>query len=280
MKVVEYDPSRRADVADLMGRVWGERPDEEELAWFYEENPGAARLGAARRGGREDGRHGGDQLRPMSIGGERLEVGMPLRVATDPDYRGRGIFAELQAANEERVRGLGVRLLLTVPNAASTPVFLDHLGWSAAAVAPRLVAVAARERPAARERRRALRPRAAPLAGRRRPGASRRRLAELALRRLADPLHAARRRRLRGRRPPRTARRGRRRRGRPPRRRSAAAGAPVADRGAAAVAAPALHPRGATSRRTGRFTLLGKSLQPGQAVPAQPHFELGDLDFL
>ena len=39
MRVVEYDPSRRADVADLMERVWGERPTEEELAWFYERNP-------------------------------------------------------------------------------------------------------------------------------------------------------------------------------------------------------------------------------------------------
>ena len=39
----------------------------------------------------------------MSIGGEEVEVGMPLRVATDPAYQGRGIFARMQAANEERV---------------------------------------------------------------------------------------------------------------------------------------------------------------------------------
>ena len=39
----------------------------------------------------------------MAIGGEEVEVGMPLRVATDPAYQGRGIFAKLQAANEERV---------------------------------------------------------------------------------------------------------------------------------------------------------------------------------
>ena len=36
MRVVQYDPSRRGDVAGLMERVWGERPGEEELAWFYE----------------------------------------------------------------------------------------------------------------------------------------------------------------------------------------------------------------------------------------------------
>ena len=39
MQVVEYDPSRRADVAELMERVWGKRPDEAELEWFYERNP-------------------------------------------------------------------------------------------------------------------------------------------------------------------------------------------------------------------------------------------------
>jgi hypothetical protein len=56
---------------------------------------------------------------------------MPLRVGTDPAYQGRGIFGSLQAANEERVRELGVRLLLTVPNDASAPVFLERLGWAA-----------------------------------------------------------------------------------------------------------------------------------------------------
>ena len=39
MQVVEYDPSRRADGAELMGGVWGKRPSDEELAWFYEGNP-------------------------------------------------------------------------------------------------------------------------------------------------------------------------------------------------------------------------------------------------
>ena len=39
MRVAEYGPSRRADVADLMARVWGKRPDEAELEWFYERNP-------------------------------------------------------------------------------------------------------------------------------------------------------------------------------------------------------------------------------------------------
>ena len=130
VRVVVYDPERRGDVAGLMARVWGERPADEELEWFYERNPvRPASVLLAEDDGKVVATVAIAFVR-MTIAGEALEVGMPLRVATDPDYQGRGIFAQLQAENEERVRGLGVRLLLTVPNAASTPVFLRKLGWS------------------------------------------------------------------------------------------------------------------------------------------------------
>jgi GNAT superfamily N-acetyltransferase len=128
--IVEYDPSRRGDVANLMARVWGERPEESELEWFYERNPvrPASVLLAE-----EDGKVVSTvaiSFQRMAIGGEEVEVGMPLRVGTDPAYQGRGIFGSLQAANEERVRELGVRLLLTVPNEASARVFVERLGWA------------------------------------------------------------------------------------------------------------------------------------------------------
>ena len=130
----------------------------------------------------------------MSIGGEAIEVGMPLRVATDPAYQGRGIFRELQAANEERVRGLGIRLLLTVPNAASAPVFVEQARLDAAAVAPRLGARARLRSALRRPRMQVARfgPRIVGVAGRSRPRAPRRGLAQLALRRRADAVHAAR----------------------------------------------------------------------------------------
>jgi GNAT superfamily N-acetyltransferase len=129
VRVVEYDPSRRAAVADLMNLVWGERPDEQELAWFYEQNPvRPASVLLAEEDGKTVATAAISFVR-MSIGAEAIEVGMPLRVATDPAYRGRGIFAELEARNEELVRELGIRLLLTVPNAASAPIFLNRLGW-------------------------------------------------------------------------------------------------------------------------------------------------------
>jgi GNAT superfamily N-acetyltransferase len=113
-----------------MALVWGTRPDEAELEWFYERNPVRP---ASVLLGEEDGRVVATvamSFQLLAIGGRELEIGMPLRVATDPAYRGRGIFAELERVNEERARELGLSLLLTVPNAASAPVFLEKLSWT------------------------------------------------------------------------------------------------------------------------------------------------------
>ncbi len=279
MQVVEYDPSRRADVAELMERVWGERPDEAELAWFYEQNPvrPASVLLAE-----EDGKTVGTaaiSFVSMSIGGERLEVGMPLRVATDPDYRGRGIFGALEAANEERVQGLGVRLLLTVPNAASTPVFLGKLGWSplpSLRVWSRWRLWSGKPRAQSVERFTAVPP--AEAGG---PDRVLRDEAWLNWRFVDSTTPYALLQgkgyavvRARGRLGVLAAVEG-----------DLVADAGRAARGNALIAAPPRWLRGRYLRSgylpTHRhFTLLGKSLDPALVVPAAPHFELGDLDFL
>ena len=126
MKVAEYGPSRRADVADLMYRVWGARPDERELEWFYERNPvrPASVLLAE-----EDGKVVGS----AAISFQPLDepVGFAVHLATDPAYRGRGIFSGLQAENEERARAAGISLLLTVPTPESAGILTGRLGWTA-----------------------------------------------------------------------------------------------------------------------------------------------------
>jgi GNAT superfamily N-acetyltransferase len=277
VSLVEYDASRRADVAALLERVWGERPEESELEWFYERNPVRP---ASVLLWEEDERVVGTvaiSFQRMAIGGEEVEVGMPLRVATDPAYQGRGIFGRLQAANEERVRELGVQLLLTVPNEASAPVFLMRLGWSPlppVRVWARLKLLPARPR--------ALRvSRFAP--GRRDvPGEDDRVLRDGAWLNwrfadaprdytLLDGLgYAA------------VGRHGR------VGVLAAAEGAVLGDAaavsgGPALVAAPPPRARGDYVRAgylptTRTFTVLGKSL--GHPLPRRPHFELGDLDFL
>jgi len=114
-----------------MQRVWGARPAEAELAWLYEGSP--VRPASVLLGEDERRRIVGvvamSFLR-MSIGGTEVVVGMPVGLATDPAHRGRGVFQELQGANEERARESGVRLLLIVPNAASAAVLVRRLGWT------------------------------------------------------------------------------------------------------------------------------------------------------
>ena len=140
MRVVEYDPSRRADVADLMARVWGERPDEAELEWFYEQQPGAAGVGAARRGGRQGRRR---PSRSASSGwrsaARRSRSGCRSALATDPAYQGRGIFGSSRRRTRSASRELGVRLLLTVPNdGVGARLRSSRLGWTPLPLAPGL----------------------------------------------------------------------------------------------------------------------------------------------
>jgi GNAT superfamily N-acetyltransferase len=131
VRIAEYGPHRRADVASLTESVWGERPPEAELEWLYERNP--VRPASVLLGEDDDGRVVGvvamSFLR-MAIGGEEVVVGMPVGLATDPAHRGRGVFLTLQRTNEERAREEGVRLLLIVPNAASAAILTSHLGWT------------------------------------------------------------------------------------------------------------------------------------------------------
>jgi len=128
--IVEYDSSRVGDLADLVLRVWGRRPGEAELAWFYGGNPveRASVLLAE-----EDGIVVGAvaiSFTRMSVGGDELKAGMPVHLATDPAHRGRGIFATLEAANEERARRAGAALLFVTPTPASASVLRGRLGWT------------------------------------------------------------------------------------------------------------------------------------------------------
>src|SRR6266853_1551486 len=88
VRVADYGPSRRADVADLMARVWGARPDEAELQWFYEHNP--VRPASVLLAEEDE-----QVVASVAISFQPLEsdvVGFAVQLATDPAYRGRGIF--------------------------------------------------------------------------------------------------------------------------------------------------------------------------------------------
>jgi len=272
MRVVECDPDRRRDVADLLERVWGKRTDESELDWFYGGNPVApASVLLAEDGGRVVGSVAIVYLR-LSVGGEAVTAGMPVHLATDPAFRGRGIFRELQGANEERARRRGARLLFVVPTPASASVLRRRLGWTPL---PPLRVWSRPALPLPRRSRRVERFDAS-VAGVSVPPSGVVRDADWLNWRFAD---SPRRYTL-------IAEGGYAVLGRRGRFGVLAAtgGRLAAPGGLVSIAAPPpwerlryLRAGWMPTPRT--FALLGKSLDPRLRIPARPHFELGDLDF-
>jgi GNAT superfamily N-acetyltransferase len=276
VKVVECGPERLRGLADLMMRVWGTRPDEAELDWFYAGNPVAPASVLLAEDARAVVASAAISYARMSVGGEEVRAGMPVHLATDPAYRGRGIFAELEAANEERARAAGARLLLVVPTPASASVLRGRLGWTplpSLRVWARARVLPGRLRARRVERfgepgsagggdrvlrdaawlnwRFAAGPRRyvlleaegyAAIGGRRRVGV----VAAVEGDLLADAAAASGRRAL-------------------------VAAPPPWERRRYALAGYVPTPK--------TFALLGKSLDPAVALPARPHLELGDLDF-
>jgi len=118
--------NERDAVLDLLQRVWGDRPNPEELEWWFDRSPaGPGLLTMEREGERAVGLASLSFLRTKASG----LAAMPLQVATDPDERGKGIFGRLERANEEEAAGRGCPIGLTFPNDASRPIFLERLGW-------------------------------------------------------------------------------------------------------------------------------------------------------
>ena len=107
-----------------MARVWGRRPDVAELEWFYERNP--LRPASVLLAEDDDRVVGSAAISFQPLDGV---VGFAVHLATDPGYRGRGIFSELQAENESRARAAGIGLLLTVPTDESARILTGRLGW-------------------------------------------------------------------------------------------------------------------------------------------------------
>jgi GNAT superfamily N-acetyltransferase len=138
-EIETYTPKRRREVISLMGTVQGDLPSEEEFIWEFERNPvGDLNVLLAVHGGEVVGIscHNTFQMR---LGAEEAVVSFPLKVLTREDFRGRGVFSTLERANEEHASRIGVPIMLSFPNAASTPIFLDRLGWTRLE-APRLLA--------------------------------------------------------------------------------------------------------------------------------------------
>lgn len=96
--------------------------------WYLDNPAGRATVIVGRIGGRIVGMSTTNAHRFRGPEGEAL-VAMPQKVLTDASVRGRGIFQRLYHATEQAARAKGAGFLLTVTNAASTPIFLGRFGY-------------------------------------------------------------------------------------------------------------------------------------------------------
>jgi GNAT superfamily N-acetyltransferase len=128
-EVVRYAPEWRESLVALLARVGTTQLSDEEFAWWFDRNPaGEGIVSLAVDEGEVVG------VAAMSFFSTRLEgvetrLAIPVNVATDARYRGRGVFSTLQQRNEEAAAASGSPLTVTFPNAKSYPIFVRRLGW-------------------------------------------------------------------------------------------------------------------------------------------------------
>ena len=129
LETVRYTPVWRASLVALLARVGTTQLSDEEFAWWFDRNPAGEGIVSLAV---DDGEVVG--VAAMSFFKTRLEgvetrLAIPVNVATDARYRGRGVFSTLQHENEETAAGSGSPLTVTFPNARSYPIFIGRLGW-------------------------------------------------------------------------------------------------------------------------------------------------------
>jgi GNAT superfamily N-acetyltransferase len=126
---VRYTKERRADLVALLARVGTTQLTDDEFAWWFDRNPAGEGIVSLAV---DDGEVVG--VAAMSFFRTRLDgaatrLAIPVNVATDPRYRGQGVFSTLEQENERAAAEAGSPLTVTFPNGASHPIFVTRLGW-------------------------------------------------------------------------------------------------------------------------------------------------------
>jgi len=128
--VVRYSADQRAALVSLLARVGTTQLSDEEFAWWFERNPaGEGIVSLAVDGGEVVGVAAMSFFR-TALNGVETRLAIPVNVATDPRYRGQGVFSTLERENEAAAAASGSPLTVTFPNGASYPIFMSRLGWT------------------------------------------------------------------------------------------------------------------------------------------------------
>ena len=128
-ETTRYSADRRADLVALLARVGTTQLTDSEFAWWFERNPaGEGIVSLAVDGGEVVGVAAMSFFRTV-LDGSVTRLAIPVNVATDPRYRGQGVFSTLERENEAAAAETGAPLTVTFPNGASYPIFVNRLGW-------------------------------------------------------------------------------------------------------------------------------------------------------
>jgi GNAT superfamily N-acetyltransferase len=128
-QILRYAPEWRASLVALLARVGTTALSDEEFAWWFDRNPAGEGIVSLAVDGDEVIGVAAMSFFKTRLEGVETRLAIPVNVATDARYRGRGVFSSLQEANEEAAASAGSPLTVTFPNARSYPIFVGRLGW-------------------------------------------------------------------------------------------------------------------------------------------------------
>jgi predicted N-acetyltransferase YhbS len=129
-ETVRYAPEHRRALVALLARVGTTQLSDEEFAWWFDRNPaGEGIVSLAVDDGEVVGVAAMSFFR-TALNGVETRLAIPVNVATDPRYRGQGVFSTLERENEAAAAASGSPLTVTFPNGASYPIFMSRLGWT------------------------------------------------------------------------------------------------------------------------------------------------------
>jgi GNAT superfamily N-acetyltransferase len=124
-----YSPDKRADLVDLLARVGTTQLSDDEFAWWFDRNPAGEGIVSLAVDGDEVVGVAAMSFFRTALDGSVTRLAIPVNVATDPRYRGQGVFSTLERENEAAAADAGTPLTVTFPNGASYPIFITRLGW-------------------------------------------------------------------------------------------------------------------------------------------------------
>jgi GNAT superfamily N-acetyltransferase len=129
-ETIRYTPERRSDLVALLARVGTTQLTDEEFRWWFDRNPGGEGIVSLAVDRGEVVGVAAMSFFRTSVNGSVARLAIPVNVATDPRYRGQGVFSTLELENEELAAASGSSITVTFPNGASYPIFVRRLGWT------------------------------------------------------------------------------------------------------------------------------------------------------